>query len=274
MKADPGLALCLSSSFLGVYAHAGLLRGFEEAGVRPGRIAGASAGALAGGLWAAGVRGEALEELLVSPRFRFAFFDWGSSWRWLGVASLSYASGVFSGRRMRRLLAEHCGSRRVEELADPRLEIAVANLDRRREEVRREGPLADLLVASCAVPLLITVQKVDGEALADGGVSNESPFEHWLDDPAVHTILVHRILRRDKPRTRRWWGPIDVMGECHAVANRELLDLRVRAAKASGKRVEFLDTYTDSPGFLQSPARTRACYQAGRETAAAWAPER
>ncbi len=270
MKADPGLALCLSSSFLGVYAHAGLLAGFEEAGVRPGRISGASAGALAGGLWAAGVRGGELEELIFSSRFRFAFFDWGSSWRWLGVASLSYASGVFSARRMKRLLREQLGVGRVEQVTDPRLEIAVANLDRRCEEIRREGPLAELIVASCAVPLLITVQKVDGEALADGGVSNESPFEHWLDDPAVHTILVHRLLRREKPTARRWWGPVGVIGECHAVANHELLELRVRAAKASGKRVEFLDTYTDSPGFLQSPARTRACYEAGRETAASW----
>ena len=58
---DPGLAICLSSSFFGYYAHLGVLSAMEEIGLRPGRIAGASAGAMAGGLWAAGLRGEALE---------------------------------------------------------------------------------------------------------------------------------------------------------------------------------------------------------------------
>ena len=49
---DPGLALCLSSSFFGYYAHLGLLSAMEAKGIRPGRISGASAGALAGGLFA------------------------------------------------------------------------------------------------------------------------------------------------------------------------------------------------------------------------------
>jgi predicted acylesterase/phospholipase RssA len=46
----PGLALCLTSSFLGHYAHMGLLNRLDAAGVLPERIAASSAGAIAGGI--------------------------------------------------------------------------------------------------------------------------------------------------------------------------------------------------------------------------------
>ena len=76
--ADPGLALCLSSSFFGYYAHLGLLSAMEKRGLRPGRIAGASAGALAGGFWAAGLRGEALARVIYDFHFLRSFFDLGA----------------------------------------------------------------------------------------------------------------------------------------------------------------------------------------------------
>ncbi len=43
-------AVVLGSSLLGVYAHAGFLNGLHTRGFEPARIAGASAGALAGAL--------------------------------------------------------------------------------------------------------------------------------------------------------------------------------------------------------------------------------
>ena len=64
----PGLALCLTSSFLGHYAHIGLLNRLEAGAVLPGRIAGSSAGAIAGGLFCGGIRGRALEEFLARQR--------------------------------------------------------------------------------------------------------------------------------------------------------------------------------------------------------------
>ena len=46
--------LLSSAGFFGFFAHAGLLAALEQTGLSPRRVAGASAGALAGGLWAAG----------------------------------------------------------------------------------------------------------------------------------------------------------------------------------------------------------------------------
>ena len=58
---NPGIALALGSAFLGIYAHGGFLCGLNKAGVFPGHVAGASAGAMAGGFYASGMRGAELE---------------------------------------------------------------------------------------------------------------------------------------------------------------------------------------------------------------------
>ncbi|HEY1120722.1 MAG TPA: patatin-like phospholipase family protein, partial [Haloferula sp.] len=168
---DPGLAVCLSSSFFGYYAHLGVLSAMEEAGLRPGRIAGASAGAMAGGLWAAGLRGEELGKVIYDFHFRRAFFDLGAFYRWPGILTGLAGAGLLSGVRLRRYLSRVIGNRRIEDLQSPRLEIAVANLTTARSEVRSRGPLNDFIIASCAMPVLFQPQEIGGEEFLDGGVA-------------------------------------------------------------------------------------------------------
>ncbi|QJE94965.1 patatin-like phospholipase family protein [Luteolibacter luteus] len=263
---DPGLAVCLSSSFFGYYAHLGLLSAMEELGLRPGRIAGASAGAMAGGLWTVGLRGEALEKIIYDFHFRRAFFDLGAFYRWPGILTGLAGSGLLSGVRLRRYLARRIGTPRIEELRGPKLEIAVANLTKKRSEIRGRGPLNDFLIASCAMPVLFKPQRIDGENFLDGGVANETPFEHWLEDPSIHTIVVHRIQHSSDIRGLPWETPGGIMGACHAVASNELFDHRVRRAEELGKTVILLETRHDHPGLLHGD-RSRGFFAAGQETA-------
>ena len=262
---DAGLAVCLSSSFFGYYAHLGVLSAMEEAGLRPGRIAGASAGAMAGGLWAAGLRGEALEKVIYDFHFRRAFFDLGAFFRWPGIVTGLAGDGLLSGVRMRRYLAKCLGSRRIEDLCNPRLEIAVANLTKKRSEIRTEGPLNDFLIASCAMPVLFKPQRIDGEDFLDGGVAHETPFDHWLDDPVIHTIVIHRIRHSSDMRGLPWETPGGILGACHSVAANELLDHRVRQAGIAGKQLIFLETRHDHPGLLHG-GKSRGFFAAGQET--------
>ena len=95
---DPSrCAVVLGSSFLGVYAHAGFLNGLARAGFAPGRIAGASAGAIAGALYASGLRGEALRDAALDVKLRRSFVDAGWVLRLPGVLTSLWASGLFSG---------------------------------------------------------------------------------------------------------------------------------------------------------------------------------
>ncbi len=266
-QGDPGLAVCLASSFCGYHAHSGFLNGLDRLGLRPGRIAGASAGALTGGLWAAGVRGEKLEALMMSHRFKRAFFDLLSIPRFHLLFFNLGPSGVFSGSRLRRFLIRLIGDRRIEELQDPVLELAVSNLTRNCMQLKREGSLVDFMIASLAVPLLFTVQKVGGEDYVDGGVANETPFEHWLDDPSVHTILVHYIRHNESRRFIPWWNGTSVAATAHSVAAAELFEKRKSLAAKSGKKVVFLETRTVHPGIFQWRT-ARSLIDAGALTAA------
>ncbi len=54
--ASEPFTLNLGAGYFGFFAHTGVLMALEELGLRPQRIVGASAGAIAGGLWGAGLR--------------------------------------------------------------------------------------------------------------------------------------------------------------------------------------------------------------------------
>lgn len=261
----PGLALCLASSFLGHYAHAGFLNRLERAGLLPERIAGSSAGAIAGGLFAAGIRGAALERLVMSIWFKRAFADFGAPLRLPGVLTGLYATGLLSGGRMRRYLHRRIGAPRIEELQAPALELAVSNLSDGRSEMVRSGPLVEFLVASFSIPVVFTPQRIDGKDYLDGGLANEVPFGHWLDDPAVETIAVHTI-RHTGLDSRRPRTVLAVLAGAHrVVANHVFGELRERTGRC-GKRVLFCETAHPYPGLFQGK-RARDYFAAGAATA-------
>jgi predicted acylesterase/phospholipase RssA len=253
---------------LGHYAHAGFLNELDRLGCRPQRIAGASGGALAGALWAGGLRGGALEEEICRLNFRRAFVDLRALLRLPGLLSWSYANGLLGGNRMRKRLLRLIGDRRLEELREPALEVAVSNLTRHTGEVRREGPLVELVLASISIPVLYRARQVGGEWLVDGGVANETPFTQWLGDDAVERIVVHRIRypRREPGRM----GLAEVIANCHAIPNAELAVRRVREAEASGKEVVFLTTELPEVRAIHRSADARRMIEAGKATARGW----
>lgn len=267
---DEGLAVCLASSYFGHYAHAGFLSEFDRAGVIPGRLSGASAGALAGGLWAGGLRGEALKDELLKPRFRRSFIDPSATFRLPGVATWSYASGILGGGMLKRQLRRLVGDRRIEDLHEPPLEIAVANLSRGRGEIRSHGPLVEFMLASLSMPLVFRVREIDGERFLDGGVSNEAPFHHWLELPEVERIVVHRISHGDTGPTGGIMNAPWVLANCHGVMNADLEVYRARAVAASGKAVEVLETEHHHPGILHGRRKAEAMFEAGSATARRW----
>lgn len=147
--------LALSSSYFGFYAHAGLMQAFEEAGVRPAKLTGASAGALIGAAWASGMSSHEVRELLFQVK-RADFWDPG-----LGA-------GLLRGGKFRRLIAGHFVSR-FEDTRIP-FEVAVFDILRARTEYVGRGDLPSAVVASCAVPGLFHPVRREGRWLWDGGV--------------------------------------------------------------------------------------------------------
>lgn len=255
-------AVVLASSFLGVYAHAGFLNGL---GITPARIVGASAGALAGAFFAAGMRGGTLRDAALDRVLRRSFLDAGALFRLPGVLTSLGFSGLFSGKRTVARLREMLGEIDIADLATP-LDLAVTNAVTSRTEIRREGPLAEFVMASCAVPVLFAIQKVAGGRYLDGGIVGELPFDHLLDDPALDTLILHRIRHEagTTPRVRPDTA-VSALGVVRRCACGELHDLRVARARAAGKRVIESETLAPFPGLF-SHKLAPVCYRRGLET--------
>lgn len=262
----PGLAVALGSSFLGYYAHAGFLNGLAAAGLHPERVSGASAGALAGSLYASGIRGEELKEVVLDAGLRWSFFDWGSFVRLPGVLMVLWASGVFSGKGAVKRLRGLVKGGDLSALKSPVMEIAVTDAVSHRSEVLREGPIAELIVASCAVPGLFNIQRVGDRRYIDGGVACEVPFEQWLDDPAIHTIIVHRVQHEvNSGPTVSWETIATSIGSAHQTVCNEFHRHRLELARLKGKRVIEIETVTPAPGLI-TQRRAPLCYQRGYES--------
>jgi predicted acylesterase/phospholipase RssA len=264
VPSTPGkTAVVLGSSFLGVYAHAGFLNGLVEAGFVPDRVAGASAGALAGALFASGLRGDDLRRAALCHHLRFSFADPGVLWRLPGVLTSFWSSGLFTGKRtvshLRKLLGET-------DLDGLPLDIAVTDVASSTPAIRRSGPLAELVMASCAVPGLFTIQDVGDDRYLDGGIAAELPFEHLIDDPAIDTILIHRI--RHEPGSGpnvNWETVANVVGIAHHTACNELHRLRADLCRQRGKRLIEHESTTPFPGIFSNRLAPQ-CYKQGLDS--------
>jgi NTE family protein len=186
----------MSSGFFGFFAHAGVVSVLEEEGLRPARVCGSSAGALVGGLWAAGVPASRIrEELLALRREHF----------WDPAPGL----GLLRGARVRERLEAALPVALVEDCPTP-LAVSAFDLSTRRTAVLASGPLAAALHASCAFPFLFQPVHRDGRWLLDGGV---------LDRPGLaavgpgERVLCHHLTSRspwrraDSPALRVPEGP-------------------------------------------------------------------
>jgi NTE family protein len=177
--------LALSSGFFGFFAHAGVVSVLEEEGLLPARGCGASAGALVGGLWGAGLPAARLREELLALR-REHFWD-----PWPG-------RGLLRGRRFRERLERLLPVRTFAECRWP-VAVSVHDLATRRTAVLRDGPLAPAIHASCAVPFLFHPVRIDGRAFVDGGVSDRPGLAPTAPG---ERILYHHLASRSPWRRR------------------------------------------------------------------------
>ncbi len=264
------VALCLNSSFLGYFAHAGFLGALLARGIRPAAISGASAGALVAGMFAAGIEPEEMIQLFRSPELRKVFREPGAPWRGLAtMLNLPGYTGAVSGERAAQLLRDKLGARKIEECLTPRVAIAVTDLSQARSVTATSGPLADLVLASGAFPGVFAARPVENRWLWDGGIANPLPFDHWIDDPEIDTILLHivanpqEIAVRHGGRPRRMSHAVNLS---HQIICDELLRLKTDLARRAGKRLVLLRTLAPRPR-LWNPAKVgTGCVAIGAAT--------
>lgn len=171
--------LALSAGYFGFFTHTGLICALEEQGLRPRRIVGTSAGAMAGGLWAAGHDAEGLVRINERVR-REDFWDPGV-----------VLPGWLPGRRLQALLTRlfaAVGVRRLQECPTP-FGAVTFDLLRCRTRVLERGPAATAVRASAALPGLFRPVRWGGSLLCDGGVRDRGAHRGLAPDE--RTLLHH-----------------------------------------------------------------------------------
>ena len=162
-KSKPRIGLVLGSGAARGWAHIGVIRELEAAGIRPSLVCGTSIGALVGAAYAAGeldrfeswVRGLRVKDIL-------SFMD------------LQLAGGMLKGERLMQFFRRHFADCPIEELALPYGAVATA-LHNGAEIWLRSGSVTDAVRASIALPGLFAPVWRGDHLLVDGGLVNPVP---------------------------------------------------------------------------------------------------
>jgi NTE family protein len=183
----------------------GMLKALAEHGVEPGLILGTSVGALNGALFAADptrAGAERLEALWRDSRHRELFP--GSLFARVGTLART-GTHVQPFGRLRDMLAERLPVERIEDLA-VRYQCVAASIERAAEQWFDSGPLAEAVLASCAVPGVLPPVRIDGEHYLDGGIVNSIPVARALALGArtIYVLQVGRLERPLRPPRRPW----------------------------------------------------------------------
>ncbi len=160
----PRLGIALGSGSARGWAHVGVLRALESAGIHPHYVCGASAGAF---VCAAHVSGNL-----------YALETWGrqlSTRDVVGMMDVTLSSGgVLAGDRVMEFLRERGRDLVIEDLPQPYAAVAT-DISSGRELWLQSGALVDAVRASMALPGLLTPVCIDGRWLVDGGLVNPVP---------------------------------------------------------------------------------------------------
>lgn len=162
--------------------HIGVLQALEENGIFPSIISGTSAGSIVGAMYAHGYSPAEILSI-ASERSLIWMFS-------LRMPNKGFVRHTF----LRKMLQKYLPEKSFEELSKP-LYIAIANLNSGKIEIRSAGPLHDVIIASCSIPVLYEPILIGDHWYADGGLLMNLPVSP-LRSQARLTIGVNLIPRK------------------------------------------------------------------------------
>src|SRR5919199_259284 len=163
------VGLVLSGGGARGWAHIGVIRALEEAGIPIDLIGATSQGALIGGCYALGMTPAEIME--AAHRF--------SSPRQLRDYTLPLVS-LFASRKVTKVMLALFGTARIEDLWRPFFCVS-SNLTRAEPMLHRSGPLWKYVRASTALPGIFSPVLDKGEILVDGVSMDNLPIEAMLE---------------------------------------------------------------------------------------------
>jgi len=192
----PKIGLVLSGGGAKGFAHIGVLKVLEQAGIKIDYIGGTSMGAVVGGLYASGYNVAQIDSIVTTtnfdnllidyiPRSSKSFYEKRNDELYslvlpfnnfkIGVPQ-SLSKGMFNYNMFNRLTLHARHIRDFNQLPIPFLCIAT-DIEKGQQVILDKGVLAQALFASSALPSVFSPVILNGKLLVDGGVSNNYPIE-------------------------------------------------------------------------------------------------
>jgi len=165
-------------------AHIGVLGVLQKEGIPIDMIAGTSAGAAIGAIYAQGKDFSLIEELAVNLKWRRLF----------SLVDLALPkTGFIEGKKITALLQTIIGG--DIEFSDLKIPLACVATDIHRceEVVIKQGSVLEGVRASISIPAIFTIVKWKGRYLIDGGIMNPVPVSVIRDMGADFIIAVNVI---------------------------------------------------------------------------------
>ncbi len=159
----PKIGLALGSGSARGWAHIGVLRALQEAGITPDILCGCSIGALVGAAYAN------------SDLDRLEHWATGLTWQdVVGLLDVGFAGGLIKGEKLMAFFERNFVDKDFSALPLPFACVAT-DLANGQEIWLREGSVAAAVHASMAMPGLLAPVKRDDRLLVDGGLVNPVP---------------------------------------------------------------------------------------------------
>jgi NTE family protein len=195
-KARPKIGLVLSGGGAKGFAHIGVLKVLEQAGVKIDYIGGTSMGAVVGGLYASGYNASQIDSIFkvtdfdelikdFIPRSSKNFYEKRNDELYaftlpfnnfkIGIPT-ALSKGIYNYNLLNKLTRNVRHVRDFNKLPTPFLCIG-SNIETGEEVILNKGYLAQAMLASSAFPTLFSPVEIDGKLLVDGGVTNNYPIE-------------------------------------------------------------------------------------------------
>ena len=192
----PKIGLVLSGGGAKGFAHIGVLKVLEEAGIKIDYIGGTSMGAVVGGLYASGYNAAQIDSIFQAtdftklindfvPRSSKNFYERRNEELYAIVLPFNkmkigipeaLSKGLYNYNLLSRITRNVRHIKDFNKLPIPFLCIGT-NIETGKEVLLNKGNLAQAMIASSAFPSLFSPVEIDGEILVDGGVVNNYPIE-------------------------------------------------------------------------------------------------
>ena len=157
--------------------HLGVLKAFDENGIKIEAISGSSIGAIIGSLYCAGVSPLEIKSIIRSKKFASVFH---LSWNKKGLLTMT---------RLRKTLSQFIPINDFKSLKTP-FYCCISNLDTGNYEIVSSGDLGLAVSASASIPILFEPVEINGYHYVDGGLFNNLPVEP-LQEKYKNVVGVH-----------------------------------------------------------------------------------